>query len=45
MCEILVIMLLVWFEEGDKVCGLEIGVDDYVMKLYLVIELMVCVWI
>lgn len=39
--QILIIMLFVCLEEVDWVCGLEIGVDDYVVKFYLVVELMV----
>lgn len=36
-------MLIVCGEEEDKVCGLEVGVDDYVIKFFLLKELMVCI--
>lgn len=41
----LVIMLIVCGEEVECICGLLIGVDDYVVKLFLVFELMVWVWV
>lgn len=40
---ILIIMFIVCGDEQDKVFGFEIGVDDYVMNLFLLKELMV--WI
>lgn len=40
---VLVIMVIVWDSEIDKVVGLELGVDDYVIKFYLVCELIVCI--
>lgn len=39
----LIIMVIVKDFEIDKVLGLELGVDDYVMKLFLNCELVVCV--
>lgn len=43
MCQILIIMLMVCSEEQDKIMGLDSGVDDYVMKLFLFKELLVCI--
>lgn len=42
MCNIFVVMFIVCGEEEDKVCGLEVGVDDYIIKLFLFKELVVC---
>lgn len=39
--DILVVMLIVRGEEEDCVCGFEIGVDDYIIKLFLLKELVV----
>lgn len=36
-------MFIVWGEEEDKICGLDVGVDDYVIKLFLFKEFIV--WI
>lgn len=36
-------MLIVCGEEIDCVCGLDIGVDDYIVKFFLMIELFVCI--
>lgn len=41
--EMLIIMFIVKDLEIDKVFGLELGVDDYVMKLFSMCELIVCV--
>lgn len=36
-------MLIVCGEEEDRVCGLEVGVDDYIIKFFLFKELVVCI--
>lgn len=41
MWDILVVMLIVCGEEEDCVCGLEIGVDDYIIKFFFLKELVV----
>lgn len=41
--DMLIIMLIVKDFEIDKVLGLELGVDDYVIKLFSMCELLVCV--
>lgn len=45
LCGLLVILLLVCVGEEVSVEGFEVGVDDYVNKLFLVCELLVCVWV
>lgn len=45
ICEVLIIMFIVCGEENDCVGGLEVGVDDYVVKFFLVCELFVCIWV
>lgn len=40
---LLVLFLMVCSDEVDKLLGLEIGVDDYIVKLFLLCE--VCVWV
>lgn len=40
---VLIIMLIVKFEEIDKVFGFEFGVDDYIIKLFLMCEFCLCV--
>lgn len=41
--DVLVIFLIVWYDEIDWIVGFEIGVDDYVVKLFLLCELVVWV--
>lgn len=41
--DMLIIMLMVKDLEIDKVIGFEIGVDDYVIKLFSICEFLVCV--
>lgn len=41
--EMLIIMLIVKDFEIDKVLGFELGVDDYVIKLFSICEFIVCV--
>lgn len=36
-------MLMVCGEESECICGFLIGVDDYVVKFFFMLELMVCV--
>lgn len=43
--EVLVIFLIVCNDEFDWVFGLELGVDDYMVKLFLFCELVVWVWV
>lgn len=40
---VLIIMIIVKVEEIDWLFGLEVGVDDYLCKLYSLCELMVCI--
>lgn len=40
---VLVIMFIVSFDEIDCVVGLELGVDDYIVKFYSLCELLVCI--
>lgn len=39
----LIIMVMVKGEEVDCIVGLEIGVDDYILKLFNLCELLVCI--
>lgn len=41
--DMLVIMLIVFDQDIDKLIGLCIGVDDYVVKLFNLVEVVVCV--
>lgn len=41
--DILIVMVMVKIEEIDCLLGLEIGVDDYICKLYSLWEVVVCV--
>jgi len=40
-----VFVLIVRVDEVDIVVGLDVGVDDYVIKLFCLVELLVCVWV
>lgn len=40
-CMMVIILLIVKGEESDCVIGLRLGVDDYVVKLFLLVELVV----
>lgn len=40
--DILIIMFIVKVEEDNKIQGLEVGVDDYIIKLFSLRELVVC---
>jgi len=40
--DVFVIMFIVWGIEIDCVVGFEFGVDDYVVKLFLGVEVIVC---
>lgn len=44
-CIMLVLILIVWDCWLDKVVGIDVGVDDYVVKLFYMEEVFVCVWV
>lgn len=43
VCYILIIIISVWVSEVYCIFGLELGVDDYLVKLFLMLELVVWV--
>lgn len=40
---VLVVLLIVCDDEIDCIIGLEMGVDDYVIKFFFLCELLVCI--